>query len=135
MSPDSDTQVCLYVHAGERSANSGWALDRASPAASWGAGVSRPALLHILHHEVDRMVPRGIIVAAEVVGLPIIDLSGLHVIDLICETGDEIADAIHPCHEHLIGAEALANIQIAAVTVVQIVLLGFELVDERSCGG
>ena len=69
------------------------------------------------------MAPGGIIVAAEVVGFSVDDLTRRHVMDLIGQRENETADAGDPRNERLVRPKALADVKIAAVAVVEVKLL------------
>src|SRR5882757_4322436 len=84
-----------------------------------------PRRSQIPNHEVDRMIPGPVVVAAEVERLPGSDLAGTHLMNLISQRQDETAHTIHPCNEHQIGLQFPPDVQVAAIAIMQISLPRF----------
>lgn len=76
------------------------------------------------------MRPCRVVVAPEVVRLSGCNLSGTDIVELVRQCQDQTTYPIDPDNENLIRAEPPSDLEVAAVAVLPVQLLGLQPVDE-----
>jgi len=74
------------------------------------------------------MRPAGVVVSPEIERLPRDDLTRCDVVNFVGQRQDETAHAVDPCHQYLVRPEFPPQVEVATVAIVQIQVLGLQLV-------
>lgn len=82
-------------------------------------------LRQVPNHVIDGVVPSVVVIAPKIERFPCRYLPRLHVVNLIRKAQDEPADAVYPGNQYLVGMQRAAHIEIAAIAIMKVGLLGF----------